>query len=288
MNIKKTRVGCVQFEPIIGEVDSNINKILHHIKVAHDKGIEILVLPELSNSGYVFHSREEAFNLAEMVPDGATTLMLIEAASKHKMIIVAGIAEVHNGVLYNSAVAVGHNGYIGKFRKNHLWGAENLFFEPGNLGVPVWHTPHGRISALICYDAWFPEVFRMAAIQGADLICIPTNWVPMPEQPDGLPLMSNILIMSAAHSNSFFIAAADRIGTERQQPFLGSSIITASNGWPVAGPASKDKEELIFADINLSDARSKRSFNSFNQPLRDRRIDLYDEYVGADIKRSWY
>ena len=134
----------MQFEPIIGEVDSNINKILHHIKVAHDKGIEILVLPELSNSGYVFHSREEAFNLAEMVPDGPTTLMLIEAASKHKMIIVAGIAEVHNGVLYNSAVAVGHNGYIGKFRKNHLWGAENLFFEPGNLGVPAVSYTHLR------------------------------------------------------------------------------------------------------------------------------------------------
>ena len=94
------------------------------------------------------------------------------------MIIVAGIAEQEDGRLYNSAVAVGPDGHIGTYRKNHLWAAENLFFEPGDLGVPVWHTPYGRIAAMICYDAWFPEIFRMAAVQGADLICIPNKLGP--------------------------------------------------------------------------------------------------------------
>lgn len=282
------RIACLQIEPRVGNLNENVEKSCYYIKKAHTMGAKIVVLPELCNSGYVFESREEAFRLAESVPDGPTTKAWMAAAAQFDMIIVAGIAEQEDGRLYNSAVAVGPKGHIGTYRKNHLWAAENLFFEPGNLGIPVWHTPYGRIAAIICYDGWFPEVFRMAAIQGADLICIPTNWVPMPEQPKKLPVMANILTMAAAHSNSFFIAAADRVGTERGQPFLGSSIIVSHTGWPLAGPASPTQEEIIFADINLSDARQKRALNAFNQPLRDRRIDLYDETLGSDVKRSWY
>ena len=282
------RIACIQIEPRVGDLNENSKKSCYYIEKAHALGAKIVVLPELCNSGYVFESREEAFRLAEAVPDGPTTKAWMAAAAQFDMTIVAGIAEQEDGRLYNSAVAVGPKGHIGTYRKNHLWAAENLFFEPGNLGVPVWHTPYGRIAAIICYDGWFPEVFRMAAIQGADLICIPTNWVPMPEQPKKLPVMANILTMAAAHSNSFFIAAADRVGTERDQPFLGSSIIVGHTGWPLAGPASPTQEEIIFADINLSDARQKRALNAFNQPLRDRRIDLYDETLGSDVKRSWY
>jgi N-carbamoylputrescine amidase len=282
------RIACIQIEPRVGDLSENLKKSCYYIKKAYALGAKIVVLPELCNSGYVFESREEAFRSAETVPDGPTTKAWMAAAAQFDMTIVAGIAEQEDGRLYNSAVAVGPKGHIGTYRKNHLWAAENLFFEPGNLGVPVWHTPYGRIAAIICYDGWFPEVFRMAAIQGADLICIPTNWVPMPEQPKKLPVMANILTMAAAHSNSFFIAAADRVGTERDQPFLGSSIIVSHTGWPLAGPASPTQEEIIFADINLSDARQKRALNAFNQPLRDRRIDLYDETLGSDVKRSWY
>ena len=282
------RIACLQIEPRVGDISKNVEKTCDYIKKAHALGAKIVVLPELCNSGYVFESREEAFRLAETVPNGPTTKAWMAAASQFDMIIVAGIAEQEDGRLYNSAVAVGPEGHMGTYRKNHLWAAENLFFEPGNLGVPVWHTPYGRIAAVICYDGWFPEVFRMAAVQGADLICIPTNWVPMPEQPKNLPVMANILTMAAAHSNSFFIAAADRVGTERKQPFLGCSVIVSHTGWPLAGPASPTQEEIIFADINLSDARQKRALNAFNQPLRDRRIDLYDETLGSGVKPSWY
>jgi predicted amidohydrolase len=282
------RIACLQIEPSVGDLSKNVEKTCDYIKKAHALGAKIVVLPELCNSGYVFESREEAFRLAESVPNGPTTKAWMAAASQFDMIIVAGIAEQEDGRLYNSAVAIGPEGHIGTYRKNHLWAAENLFFEPGNLGVPVWHTPYGRIAAVICYDGWFPEVFRMAAVQGADLICIPTNWVPMPEQPKNFPVMANILTMAAAHSNSFFIAAADRVGIERKQPFLGCSVILSHTGWPLAGPASPTQEEIIFADINLSDARQKRALNAFNQPLRDRRIDLYDETLGSGVKPSWY
>ena len=98
-------------------------------------------------------------------------------------------------------------------------GEENLFFEPGNLGFPVFHTPIGRIGVAICYDGWFPETFRLCALQGADIVCVPTNWVPIPGQAEGREAMANILAMAAAHSNSIFIACADRVGIERGQPF---------------------------------------------------------------------
>lgn len=282
------RIACIQMEPKVGALNANVAKTLEQLARAHANGADIAVLPELCNSGYVFESREEAFALAEPVPDGPTTKAWMAAAAEFDMIFVAGIAERAGKRLFNSAVAVGPDGHVGTYRKNHLWAAENLFFEPGDLGVPVWHTRHGRLAAAICYDGWFPEIIRMAAVQGADLLCIPTNWVPMPEQPDDLPVMANILAMSAAHSNSLFIAAADRIGTERNQPFLGRSIIIGHTGWPIAGPASAADEEVLYADVDLSDARRKRVLNEFNQPLRDRRIDLYHETLGSNVKRSWY
>jgi N-carbamoylputrescine amidase len=284
----RLRVACLQTEPRIGEKGANVARTLEMIEQAARAGAALAVLPELCNTGYVFETREEAFALAEEVPGGTTTAAWISAAARHGVTIVAGIAEREADTLYNSAVVVGPRGYIGRYRKNHLWGEENLFFEPGNLGVPVFHTTAGRIACAICYDIWFPEVFRLAALQGADILCVPTNWVPMPEQPATLPVMANILAMGGAHSNSMFVAAADRIGLERGQPFLGNSIICGCTGWPLAGPASFDREEMVVAEINLSDARRKRNLNDFNQLLRDRRIDVYDELLGGRVKRGWY
>jgi predicted amidohydrolase len=100
--------------------------------------------------------------------------------------------------------------------------------------------------------------------------------------------MANVLCMAAAHSNSVFIAAADRVGTERGQPFLGESLIVSYTGWPVAGPASRTEEEIIYAEVNLSDARRKRNWNEYNQVLRDRRKDVYDEMLGSGVKPGWY
>jgi N-carbamoylputrescine amidase len=282
------RVACLQMEPHVGEKERNVARSLQLIEQAAQAGAGLVVLPELCNSGYVFETRDEAFSLAEVVPHGPTTETWSAAASRHGMVIVAGIAERDGDNLYNAAVVVGPRGYIGTYRKNHLWGAENLFFEPGNLGMPVFRVGAGRIACAICYDIWFPETFRLAALQGADLLCVATNWVPMPEQPGNLPVMANILAMGGAHSNSMFVAAADRVGTERGQPFLGNSIIVSHTGWPLAGPASFEREEMIVADLNLSDARRKRTLNDFNQLLRDRRTDVYDEMLGANLRRGWY
>ena len=281
-------VACIQMEPKIGEKEANVASSLEKIAEAAAKGAKLIVLPELCNSGYAFASRQEAFALAEPVPGGPTTVAWLDAAHICGAVIVAGICERAGDCLYNSAAVVGPSGFIGTYRKVHLWGAENLFFEPGDLGVPVWKTMFGRMAAAICYDGWFPETYRLAALQGADILCVPTNWVPMPGQPANMMVMANVLAMGGAHSNSMYVAAADRVGTERGQPFLGSSLIVSHTGFPLAGPASATAEEIIYAEVNLSDARRKRVLNSFNQPLRDRRIDVYDEMLGSGVKRGWY
>lgn len=281
-------VASIQMEPVIGKTADNVTRSIALLEEAAAKGAQLAVLPELCNTGYVFENRLEVRALAEEIPDGPSTQAWMEAARRLDMHIVAGITEKSGEVFYNSAVIVGPSGYVGRYRKAHLWGEEALYFTPGDLGFPVFDTPLGRIGCQICYDCWFPESFRLAALQGAELICVPTNWVPIPGQDPKREAMANILVMAAAHSNSIFIVAADRVGTERGQPFIGQSLIVGHTGWPVAGPASVDKEEVLIAEINLAEARRKRNWNDFNQVLRDRRTDIYDRMLGSNSKPGWH
>ena len=282
------RIASIQMEPIVGEKDRNIRHSVELITTAAENGAKLVVLPELANSGYVFETRDEAYDLAEPVPSGPTCDAWGNVAAEHGLWICAGIAERDGESLYNSSALIGPDGHIGTFRKVHLWNEENLFFEPGDLGFPVFRTPIGRIGMFICYDGWFPESYRLCALQGADIICIPTNWVPIPGQNPDREAMANILVMGSAHSNSVFVAAADRVGTERGQPFIGQSLIASYTGWPIAGPASATEEEILYADVNLADARRKRNWNEYNQVLRDRRTDVYEEMLGSNAVRGWY
>ncbi|KGS72881.1 beta ureidopropionase [Burkholderia pseudomallei MSHR5596] len=274
-------VACVQMEPRVGKKRENIALSIHYIEEAARNGASLIVLPELTSSGYVFADREEAFALAEDLPNGETAQAWAEVAQRLGVHLVAGIAEREDERLYNSAIFIGPSGPIGTYRKLHLWNNENLFFEPGNLGVPVFDTPVGRISIAICYDGWFPEVYRLAATQGADIVCVPTNWVPMPGQPADHPAMATTLAMAAAHSNGLMIACANRIGTERGQPFIGQSLIVGGDGWPLAGPAGQDRDAILYAAIDLQRTRSGRTLNALNHVLRDRRTDVYDPMLGT-------
>ncbi len=269
-------VACVQMEPRVGEKDHNVAASIRHIEEAAANGASLVVLPELANSGYVFASRDEAFSLAEELTSGNTVAIWADAARRLGVHIVSGIAEREGQRLYNAAVLVGPSGLIGTYRKLHLWDHENVFFEPGNRGVPVFDLPLGRVSIAICYDGWFPEVYRLASTQGADIVCMPTNWVPMPAQPLDQPAMATTLAMAAAHSNGLMVACANRIGTERDQPFIGQSVIVGGDGWPLAGPASQDREAILYAPIDVQRIRAGRALNTFNHVLRDRRPDTYD------------
>jgi len=268
-------VASIQMAPRIGAKAANLARSIELIEEAHEAGARLIVLPELCNTGYVFESRDEAFALAETLDDGDTLRAWQAESDRLGVVLVAGFAEREGERLYNAAAIVRPGRAPARYRKLHLWGEEQLFFEPGNLGVPLFETPFGRIACVICYDIWFPEVFRMAALAGADALCVPTNWVPMPGQRADLPVMANTLAMAGAHSNGLFVIAADRVGTERGQPFLGNSLIVGAQGWPVAGPAGADDEAVLVARVNFADARRGRQLNGFNHLLRDRRPDLY-------------
>ena len=110
---------------------------------------------------------------------------------------------------------------------------------------------------------------------------MPANWVPVPTQADGVPVIANQLCMTAAHTNLVYVAAASRVGVERGQPFIGRSIVVDHTGAPLAGPASGTEEEIVTATIAPIGSRAERRGNPFNQPLRDRRLDLYGEMLGS-------
>jgi len=281
------KIACCQFEPKIGEKEKNIKKGLRMADEAKNQGANIIILPELANSGYVFNSRREAFDLSEEVPEGETTRVWEEFANKHELYLATGISELSAGRLYNSSVLLGPEGYIGKYRKLHLWNREKLFFEPGDLGLPLFHTPVGRMAMYICYDMWFPEMTRIYTLQGADLILNITNWVSSEKQTDDSRLTEAVCVANA-HLNSVFIAASDRVGIERGQPFLGRSMIISPSGELLAGPASYDKEEIIYADCNLSEARQRKRKKRLNHLILDRRIDVYDQLLGyEDVPFNW-
>jgi len=281
------RIGCCQIEPRVGLKEENVEKTLRFAGEAADGGAALILLPELANTGYVFNTRSEAYELSEEVPGGETTRAWEEFTRGRGVYLAAGIAEREGHRLYNSSVLIGPEGYISKYRKLHLWNREKLFFEPGDLGLPVFHTPLGRLAMYICYDMWFPETTRICALQGADLILNITNWVSSEKEAEDARVTEAVCV-AQAHLSSVFIAAADRVGVERGQPFLGRSMIVSPKGELLAGPASHDREEIIIAECNLVEARLRKRRTRLNHIVLDRRTDVYDALLGYDdVPFNW-
>lgn len=270
------KVASVQTNPIMNAVEANVTEMVRAIKDLARAGVQLAVFPELATTGYMFDSPTEARAVAEDVPNGPTVQRLLRACAANDMHIVFGIAEKAGEHLYNSSAIVGPQGYIGTYRKLHLWDNENTMFTPGDLGLPVFPTPLGNIGILICYDIWFPEAVRTLTLSGADLLCVPTNWVPLVAGNSANDTaMANILCMANSHCNGLPIVAADRCGQERGQLFLGRSVITHATGWPAAGPGSPDREDVLIADIDVENSASGRQWSEFNNPLNNRRTDTY-------------
>lgn len=284
--VSPVRVAVVQFDPQCGpeNCSANLSNSLYLAQQAAAGGANLIVLPELANTGYAYRNREEAFALAEAVPDGPSVQQWSEFACTHNVYLAAGLAERDGNKLYDCAVLVGPDGFIGKYRKAHLWNLEKLWFSPGELGFPVFETPIGRIGLMICWDVWFPEVPRLLSLQGADIICSLNNWVwtPPPLFDETGKCMASYLTITAAHVNNVFIAAANRIGTDRGNRFLGCSLIAGTNGWPLGRVAGAEEETILYADIDLVSARSAPIWNSLNDLPRDRRVDLYGPMLGYD------
>ncbi len=275
MNTDRSFVAAAaQIQPVFGDVGANLGLIERAVRDAAGAGAALLVLPELCTTGYMFADRAEAKLLAETVT-GPTVAALAALAAEFQMHLIAGIAERDGEQLFNSAVLIGPHGLIGTYRKVHLWDQENAVFEPGNVGLPVFDTDLGKLGLLICYDLWFPEASRALVLQGAEVICVPTNWVPIPGQRAGAAAMALTLCQAAAHVNSVYVIAADRVGVERGQPFIGQSAIVAPTGWPSLDPASPTDSALVAARIDPGTGRRLRTWNQYNDPIADRRPEVY-------------
>ena len=264
-----TRVACVQLAPTLGAVAANIDMAATAIADAVSMGADIVVLPELVTSGYMFTDATEAREAA-LPADDTTFAPWLRAGGRS--VVVGGFCELAaDGALYNTAAVIEDGALIATYRKTHLWDREKLVFTPGDRLPPIVGTRHGAIAVMVCYDLEFPEVTRRVAVDGAELIAAPVNWPPAP-RPEGERCGELITTMSAARTNRVVIAVCARTGEERGAAFADSTAIINADGWVVAetGPGVG----TAVADIDLAASRDKRITDHVDV-LGDRRLDLY-------------
>lgn len=264
-----TRIACAQLAPTLGDVEGNIARSAAAVTAAVSAGAEIVVLPELVVSGYMFADADEA--RAAALPAGAPALAPWIAAAA-EAVVVGGFCELgEDGRLYNSAVLIDRGAIAVTYRKTHLWDREKLIFSPGERMPPVIATRYGAIALMICYDLEFSEVTRSVALDGADLIAAPVNWPDWPH-PDGERPGEVITAMSAARTNHVAIAICDRAGEERGESWAQATAIIDANGWVIAAAGSGVGTAV--ADLDLAASRDKR-LTEYVDLFADRRTDLY-------------
>ncbi|MEU5700005.1 nitrilase-related carbon-nitrogen hydrolase [Streptomyces aurantiacus] len=265
-----TRVVCEQLAPRIGDLAYNKELALTAVRRALADRADIVVLPELVTSGYVFATSEEAWSTAITLADPFfADLTAVLAGTRG--VVVLGFCQDAGDTLYNSAAVVDASGVRAVYRKTHLWDRETLFFTPGDRTPPVVDTAHGRIGVLICYDLEFAEMPRRLALAGADLIAVPTNW-PLVDQPAGQYPAEIIQAQAAARANGVFIACADRGGVERGQHWTQGTAVINQYGRLTA--TATDAEQRTTADLFLNLSRDK-AISPHNDLLGDRRPDIY-------------
>jgi predicted amidohydrolase len=260
------KIGVYQNNPEFGKKEKNLQQAIE--KLDNIDG-DLIVLPEFFNTGYQFISKTELENLAEEVPGGATCEALLDVARSKDLFLVFGIAEKENGKFYNSAAVVGPHGFIGKYRKSHLFGDEKFFFEPGDTGFRVFDIGSARLGVMICFDWWFPESARCLALMEADIICHPANLVLKDCQ-------RTMKIRSL--ENAVYSATANRIGGEARggKPaleFTGESQITSPSG-EILTRLGRDDTGISVVDVDIAKARDK-SIAMGNDRFRDRRPGMY-------------
>ncbi|MGH2403962.1 MAG: nitrilase-related carbon-nitrogen hydrolase [bacterium] len=257
-----------------------IDKHLPVIEEAGKRGVQVLCLQEIFFGPYFCPSQDPAwYDTAEPVPDGPTIRLMQSLARKHRMVMIVPVYEVEMaGVYYNTAAVIDADGaYLGKYRKTHLpqvkgfW--EKFFFRPGNLGYPVFKTAYAQIGVYICYDRHFPEGARALGLGGAEIVFNPSATVA------GLSEYLWKLEQPAhAVANGFFVGAINRVGHEPPWDigeFYGQSYFCDPRGQFVA-QGSRDKDELVVADLNLDMIKEVRDLWQF---YRDRRPETYDALV---------
>lgn len=265
------RVAAAQVDIDIDDPSGTAARLDAAVGEAVEQGAQLVVLPELAATGYVFADRGEAFARAEPA-DGELLRHWCDLSTRHGIVLVGGFAERNGDLVHNSAAVVADGAVRAVYRKAHLWDSEKEIFTPGQERPPVVATSLGRIAVVVCYDLEFPEWVRLAATAGAQLLAAPTNWPDSP-RPAGERAMEVVRVQAAASVNRVFVVAADRCGSERGTDWVGGSVIVGPSGFPLAGPARPEPTVLV-ADLDLGEADDK-AISARNNVVTDRRPDLY-------------
>ena len=250
------QVGLVQIDSQLLDVEGNVDRAL---RLIGRKRANLIVLPELFNTGYNFRNRREVASVAEPIPKGATTEALKDFSKRDGTMVVAGIAERKGLSLYNSAVVVKGGKYLGTYRKVHLFYNEKRFFKPG-----VEFKVFGKVGVMVCFDWYFPESARSLMLKGAEVIAHPSNLV-LPNCPEAM--------RTRALENRVYTVTANRVGAERGLRYIGQSEIVNPLG-RIIYRASATGEECVVRKIDLKEARNK-AVTSKNNLLRDRTPQAY-------------
>lgn len=244
------KIASVQMDVAFGDPEANTAKILDHLNDLAQQGVQIAVLPECALTGYCVGTFDEALSIS--IPRVHACLGQIQSfATSHNMTVSVGFAEVDGDLLYNCAAIFGADGRSAFYRKTHLpeLGFDK-FVTPGTEYV-TFETHGLTLGVLICFDIRAPENCRCLALAGCDLIIIPTNW------PTGADVSADVLAVARANENMVFVATCNRVGDENGFHFIGKSKILASDGAILA--AAGDGEEILVAEIDPTQARSKRT-----------------------------
>ena len=273
------RVAAVQMEPRLGEVSANLAEILDRFQEAVDDDARLVVFPECALTGYGFASRDEAFLFAEPF-GGPASIKVAEVCASGNAWAIYGFLESDGNRLFNACVLIGPNGPVATYRKIHLpYLGVDMFVDPGDRPFAVYDAGGLRVGMHICYDGGFPEVGRILALLGADLLVLPTNW------PTHSECAAEHMIATRAMENTVYAMAVNRVGEERGFRFIGRSSIVATNGQTLAY-AGEDSREILYADLDPLKARRKHLIrvpgkHEINR-IADRRPAFYEPLVAPN------
>lgn len=279
---KIVKVGLIQMHAGTN-AQENLNKALDRIKKLAAQGAQIICLPELFLTEYFCQTEDKKFfEFAEKIPGGPTIKALSKAAKENNAVIVTSVYEKDKtGKLYNTAICIDADGkFVGKYRKMHIpddlehYYGETFYFEKGNLGVKVFKTKFATIGAAICWDQWFPEVARLAAAKGAEIVFYPTAIGFQLKDPLGINETERqawqLIQRSHSIANNMFVVAVNHVGPENNLNFWGSSFVSDPYGRMIA-EAPVNKEADIIAECDLGVIPQMRKDWPF---LENRRIKL--------------
>jgi N-carbamoylputrescine amidase len=257
--------------------EKNLERARWLIGLAAESGAQMICLQELfTTCWFPADINPENFRLAEEIPGPTTAVMQELARQKEVALILPFFEKDPRGIYFNTAVVVDADGAIlGKYRKIHvpqlpLW-EERAYFQPGDLGFPVFATRYGKIGVQICWDNFFPEGSRILALKGAQVIFSPTAAAL-----ESHPKWERVICANAAASG-VYILRVNRVGKEAKQNFYGKSFCATPEGDLLDQPSGAI-EGVVLVTIDLSEIERTRRVWTF---LRDRRPEMYGELLLA-------